>query len=347
MDNEFAELRESSAELAFWNSLLWENDTATIGDWVLVDAWYRSRCLELPQTGDAMVPGLDMVNHSSKPTAYYDEDNEGVVLRMRPGCEAAVGEEINISYGEAKPAAEMLFSYGFIDKDTTGHQLTLPLDAIPHDPLAKAKFHAFEGAPIVSLVRSDRGFKWHSPFAHFMCLNEEDGLDFRVLQEKTGERQLRLFWQDEDVTGQTEDFETLVQGHPLCQIFKLRTVAVVHELVTTQLGRIDREISPGQLEPLREAGLLRDDCLQAALALRGIEGDLLRGAVEMLESQVRLPKHHHHPRGVMEVTFGLPIQASDAMWKACRHRFASASRVLPNMIKLLLPRSSLPRFFFS
>lgn len=318
LDNEFAELREKSASLPFWNGLFWEQEKATIEDWVLADAWFRSRCLELPQMGDSMVPGLDMVNHSSTPTAYYDEkDTDGVVLALRPGCKASCGEEITISYGEAKPAAEMLFSYGFIDRDTIGHELTLPLDPLPDDPLAKAKLHAFDGPPIVRLSRTDGAFRWDSPFAHFMCLNEEDGLDFRVLQDKSGERQLRLFWQEEDVTGQADQFEALVQGHPLCQVFKLRAVAVLHELVATQLETIGSGFPRGQretigsdipherlegigsaivheqLEPARAEGPMRDECIQAAEALREIELGILQGAAEMLETQVRFSDEHH------------------------------------------------------
>ena len=115
---EFEDLREKTTELPFWNAQLWENDEVTIEDWILVDAWYRSRCLEMPRAGNAMVPGLDMVNHAHKATAVYEEDNNGdVILKIRPECQVKQGEEISISYGDAKPAAEMLFSYGFIDTE--------------------------------------------------------------------------------------------------------------------------------------------------------------------------------------------------------------------------------------
>ncbi|KAH7149555.1 hypothetical protein B0J13DRAFT_308754 [Dactylonectria estremocensis] len=285
---EFDDLHEKSSALAFWNSLFWEKDTATLQHWILADAWYRSRCLELPRAGDAMVPGLDMVNHSHVPTAYYDEDGQdGVVLMLRPGVEVTGGEEVTISYGEAKSAAEMLFSYGFIDPDSATHELVLPLDTLPGDPLGKAKFHAFEGRPTMKLSRTDGGVEWSSPFAYFMCLNEEDGVDFGVLQGTDGEQQLRLFWQGEDVTERAHDFQTLIEGHPLQQVFKLRVVAVLHDLVSTQLMHLGSDFSHDQLEPLRQSGQVREECTRAAVALRELEASILEMAAEALEEQVR------------------------------------------------------------
>ncbi|CAM1500952.1 Fc.00g101140.m01.CDS01 [Cosmosporella sp. VM-42] len=284
---EFDELHEKTSELQFWNALFWEKGNATIDDWVLVDAWYRSRCLELPRAGDAMVPGLDMVNHSAKPTAYYEEDDkDDILLVLRPSSGVTCGEEITISYGEAKSAAEMLFSYGFVDPDSANQELVLPLGALPDDPLGRAKLHISRAVPSVKLSRTDGRLEWHSPFAYLMVLNEEDGLEFRLLQEKDGEQQLKLFWQDEDVTTQTDEFEALIRDHALCPVFRLRVVAVLHELVSTQLARMERsEFSHDQLAPLQLAGLVREECILAAEALRVVETSLLESAVEALETE--------------------------------------------------------------
>ncbi|RSL94464.1 hypothetical protein CDV31_014287 [Fusarium ambrosium] len=285
LNNEFDELREKSSGLVFWNSLFWEKETATIQDWILIDALYRSRCLELPRAGDAMVPGLDMANHSHDPTAYYEEDDkDDIMLLLRPGVEVTGGEEVSISYGEKSPA-EMLFSYGFIDRDSAAHELTLPLEALPDDPLGKAKLHIFKAPPTLKLSRSDGGLSWHSPFAYLMCLNEEDGLEFRVLQGKDGERELKLFWHDQDVTARADDFEVLIEQHPLCQVFRLRVVAVLHEVVSTQLTHLPSEISHDQLDPLRRAGLVREECIRAAETLWEVEASVLESAAEVLEQQ--------------------------------------------------------------
>ncbi|KND86675.1 SET domain-containing protein 8 [Tolypocladium ophioglossoides CBS 100239] len=247
--NEFDELREATKALPFWNSILWEQNTASVDDWVLADAWYRSRCLELPQIGAAMVPGLDMVNHSSRPTAYYEVNGSNdVALLMRPGCTASRGQEVTISYGESKSAAEMLFSYGFIDSDRTARELTLHLEPFPDDPLAKAKLHVFNGLPT------------------------EDGLEFRLQQDTMGKRQLRLLWQGDDVTERAADFEALIRGHDLCEVFKLRAVAVLHERVEIQLTSIKGGPSEDQLQQLAAAGLLKDEFVEAARVLKEVEG---------------------------------------------------------------------------
>ncbi|KAM0344633.1 hypothetical protein ACHAPU_007407 [Fusarium lateritium] len=285
LNKEFDELQEKSSGLPFWNSLFWEKETVTIREWVLVDAWYRSRCLELPQAGHAMVPGLDMANHSHSPSAYYDEDNnDDVVLVVRPGAEVAAGEEVNISYGEKSPA-EMLFSYGFIDSESKVEELTLPLEVLPDDPLANAKLHVFKGPPTLELSRLGGKISWHSPFAYLMCLNEEDGLEFKILQKEDGERELKLFWQEEDVTARADDFEDLIKDHPLCPIFRLRVVSILRELVSDHEMQLSSEISHDQLEPLRQAGLVRDDRLRTIERLREIEADVLQGAATALDEQ--------------------------------------------------------------
>ncbi|POR32621.1 SET domain protein [Tolypocladium paradoxum] len=293
--DEFDELREATEALPFWNAILWEQSTASFDDWVLADAWYRSRCLELPQIGDAMVPGLDMVNHSSSPTAYYDVNgNDDVVLLMRPGCTAPRGQEVTISYGEAKSAAEMLFTYGFIDRDSAARELTLHLDPFPDDPLAKAKLHVFNGLPTVKLSQDGQTVKWDSPFTYLMCLNEEDGLEFRLLQDTTGQRQLRLLWQGDDVTERAAEFEALIQGHDLCEVFKLRAVAVLHERVETQLASIKGGPPEDQLQPLVEAGLLKEECVDVARALKEVEGPVLEAATQALESEKSILLAHDH-----------------------------------------------------
>jgi hypothetical protein len=232
-----------------------------------------------------MVPALDMANHSSAPTAYYEENDEGdVIMLLRPESTVLMGQEVTISYGDAKPAAEMLFSYGFVDEDaTTGSrkETTLPLDSFPDDPLAKVKLHAYGGPPSLRLFRTEGAVHWDAPFVHFMCLNEEDGLDFRVLQGTDGERHLRLFWQDSDVTGQANEFESLTENHPLRSVFRLRAVAVLHEQISTQLERIRAPLSPDQL------GGVREEYSQAAQTLRRLETELLEDAAMALDSQVR------------------------------------------------------------
>ncbi|KAG5928618.1 hypothetical protein E4U42_000333 [Claviceps africana] len=296
LQSEFEMLHDLSEDLPFWNTLFWVDETISLQDWLLVDAWYRSRCLELPGLGTAMVPALDMVNHSSQPFSLYEVDeNEDVVLVVRPEVDISEGEEMTISYGAAKSASEMLFNYGFVDPTNAGSAMTLPLHPFPDDPLAKAKVHIFHGAKTLHLsLKADkeaggedkeegiRRCTWHSPFVYLMCLNEEDGLSFQLLQDTEGGRNLRLFWQDQDVTERADDFEALIRGHKLYQVFRLRAVTVVLQTVEEQLGSIRTGQCDAELELLQIAGELRPDCIAAAKALKDAEEQLLAEAWEAL-----------------------------------------------------------------
>jgi len=280
---EFDAVQSTSSVIPCWNELLWENKTVSFRDWVRLDALYRSRCLELPRSGESMVPCIDMINHSAEPTAYYDENaKDDVVLLVRPGVDLEKGEEVTISYGEAKSAAEMLFSYGFIDPASTIESLVLPIEPFDDDPLAKAKLVGFGEPPRVHLERerSSGSTSWKSPFVHLMCVNEEDGLEFRVLQDTEGGRQLRIFWQEDDVTDRVKDFESLLQSRPLHALFRLRAVIVVQECLQTQLGQAE------SYESVSEPGDVRPECLAAAQTLRTIEKGLLQSGIQALEVEV-------------------------------------------------------------
>jgi len=279
LDHEFDQLREKSSGLPFWDSLFWDRDACTISDWALVDAWYRSRCLELPTIGDAMVPCVDMANHSNDPDAYYDEDSEGdVEILLRPGFTVKTGDEVSITYGKFKSAAEMLFSYGFIDPSSSSKdEMTLAVESFPDDPLAQAKVHMFGGLPTVRLSRTDGKLTWESAFLHFMVLNEEDGLDFRILQDNDGGRELRLFWQEEDVTGRAQDFETITKDHPHSLLFRLRAVTVLAQQLSNQLDRI-RSVPEGTTG-------VRKACVEFSKVLKDIEGSLLEDTLSSLEKE--------------------------------------------------------------
>ncbi|KAH6604652.1 hypothetical protein Trco_006359 [Trichoderma cornu-damae] len=284
LSNEYDELCKQASDLPFWNALFWE--PGTLEDWILADALYRSRCLELPRAGHAMVPGLDMANHSLAHSAYYDEGPDGdVVLLPSPGSSVSAGGEITISYGEAKSAAEMLFSYGFIDHESSVKELTLHLDALPDDPLGRAKIRVYRGPRTVRLSLTGQAFQWYSPFLYLLVLNEEDGLAFRVVQDTSGGRQLKLLWQGEDVTQRTDELETLVRDHHLYQVFKLRAVAVLGERAAMQLDRISSGPSYGATEQSQAANQPRAECRLAAERLRDLETQVLQGVAEALENE--------------------------------------------------------------
>ena len=61
---------------------------------------YRSRALEFPGVGDAMVPCIDMANHASgnATAALYETDDDGnALLELRQDKEIPPGGEITIT----------------------------------------------------------------------------------------------------------------------------------------------------------------------------------------------------------------------------------------------------------
>jgi hypothetical protein len=104
LEKEYALLRERTEEISWCQRDWWDEETGCLSfdDWKHVDAVYRSRALDLPGTGHAMVPCVDMANHASgDPTmALYDTDREGNgILGLREGKEKSVvaGTEVTIT----------------------------------------------------------------------------------------------------------------------------------------------------------------------------------------------------------------------------------------------------------
>ncbi|PHH70613.1 hypothetical protein CDD82_7015 [Ophiocordyceps australis] len=284
VSSEFHQLRRQTEQLGFWYDFLWKTEAASLSHWILVDAWYRSRSLELPGIGPAMVPVLDMANHATNPSAYYQVDNDGTVtLILRPGCSLSPGDELTISYGATKSAAEMLFTYGFMDAQSTTNQMLLFLDTLPDDPLAEAKLQVFGTRPTLKLSCESSNVTWDCPFVYLMCLNQEDGLQFRLLQQTDGTRYLKLFWQDEDVTDRADDFEALIHQHPLRRVFELRAVMVMHERVACQLEQMQSGWQ--EVGKLVESGMMNNDCITTARTLREVEGRLLDAAAQALDDE--------------------------------------------------------------
>ncbi|CAL3972609.1 unnamed protein product [Diplocarpon coronariae] len=285
LNQEFEELREKTTEIAWCQKCWWEQESLTYQDWFLLDAWYRSRCLEVPNTGESMIPGIDMVNHSSEANSYYERTlDNNIALLLRPGLELDAESEITISYGSSKTEAEMLFSYGFIDQASTAKGLTLTIDPFPDDPLGKAKAAAFPKAKTVSIFRDGEEIAWDSPFLYFMSLNEEDGLEFKVLQETDGSLgRLRVFFQETDVTNATDQFERHTNGHELKDIFSLRVVALLQDRIQQQLECLYG--SEDTVQSLESTRLVSQDRHKSALQLRKSEASMLEEAYEATNKQ--------------------------------------------------------------
>lgn len=279
LTREFDELREQSLELDWWRSALWDSRLVHLEDWFLVDSWFRSRVLELPRSGLSLVPCLDMANHNQEANAYYEETIQGEVhLLRRPGYAINTGDEITITYGSEKSAAEMLFTYGFLDPSSQVGGLRLRMSPLQDDPLGKAKVHIFQGNTSIELKSTICKVEWSCPFAYLACLNEEDGLNFKLLQSSDGSQELRLFWQDEDVTDKVESFDELIVSHELHDIYRLRVNMVVSKRLEEQLERLASSPSDDIVSP--NATHVRE--------LKRIEKGFIEKALSSLQEEVSM-----------------------------------------------------------
>ncbi|RDH38538.1 hypothetical protein BDQ94DRAFT_165669 [Aspergillus welwitschiae] len=299
LEKEFEHLRQSTEGLDWCDKYWWDEDTGklTFNDWKYVDALYRSRMVDLPRHGHAMVPCIDMANHASEGTvkALYDEDADGnAVLQLREGRSLRADEEVTISYGDEKSASELIFSYGFLDEHTTdAKQIFLDLDIPDDDPLKIAKKAFCKDTPGVKILATSpdssetvAATTWDSPIIWWACVNEEDGLDFNVLQTNDGGRELKAIWNGQEVSdpGCLRD---LLAADPRWDIYQLRAAVLILERLETQffvLRQTDMMISEiRENEDMR--AVFDPYVFQTILRLRELESKLMEQAIEDLVNQ--------------------------------------------------------------
>ncbi|KPI43249.1 Transcriptional activator protein acu-15 [Cyphellophora attinorum] len=239
LEREFEQLRELTAELSWCQRAWWsaEHGVMTFDDWKLADAMYRSRALELPHgVGDSMVPVLDMANHASdnRSNARFEVDENGnVLLLVRDDKTIAPEEEITIMYGVGG-ACEMIFSYGFLEEGaSSAREMFLSLSIPEDDPLRLAKIRYAKEAPGVRVYVTATGdVEWDSNYLWWACVNEEDGLDFRIMQTNDGERELRAVWKEEDFD--PHHFRDILAADNLWSVFALRANVLIQQRFESQ-----------------------------------------------------------------------------------------------------------------
>ena len=289
LDREFTLLRERTTSIDWCHKHWWDVETSmlTYDDWKQVDAMYRSRALDLPGTGHAMVPCIDMANHASDDdtSALYDTDSHGDAnLTLRDGKHLSANAEVTITYGDEKGACEMLFSYGFIESTMpSARELFLDLEISNDDPLKLAKKAISNSAPGFRLFLDGNAIGWESSFIWLIIVNEEDGLGFKVLQTDRGEQELQLLWNDEAIADVSK-LQTLTEDDPLRDVFDLRAVTTLQTRVEQQLFRL--EGSKKYVNEVLETDTIESSVRDQIWKLRDVEETLLLHAYEEFESKV-------------------------------------------------------------
>lgn len=289
LEREFGDLKESLAENAWAQKHWWDHQTGRLNfvDWMLVDALYRSRSLDLPGLGHAMVPCIDLANHASQssPQATYELGVDGSVVLQSKGGQIIEGEEICISYGDDKSACEMLFSYGFLEFNMyTPVVVFLDLDIPEDDPLRMVKKTENKETPGFRIVVERDDLNWEGDYVWWSCVNEEDGLDFRVAQEVGGARQLETVWHGQQVD--PSGLRSLLEKDPKWKIFQLRAVVMLEERVQLQLNHL--EGSEATFAEAKGQEGVRDVVWDSIAKLRSLESGFIDHFQWVLDEQVLL-----------------------------------------------------------
>jgi hypothetical protein len=290
LEREFDMLREATTPIDWCRQHWWDPEAGwlCLEHWKYVDAMYRSRALDLLGT-DAMVPCIDMANHASgrDTLARYDLDADGnAILVLLAGRTCRPGEEISITYGDAKGACEMLFSYGFIEHTMcSARELYLDLDIPSDDPLKLAKQAVAHCAPGFRLFTEGEAVGWEGPWVWLVCVNEEDGLKFRLLRTHDEERELRLLWQDVEIDSVSQ-LEPLLRTQPLWEVFQLRAITLLQARVKLQLMSLQNDPSHSPGEGISDHEIEAGGRDLAITRLRDLEGTLMLQAYDDFESQV-------------------------------------------------------------
>lgn len=276
----------------------------------MVDAIYRSRAMDLPRTGLALVPVIDMANHASgaATNAHYDTDGHGNAVLLTYGAHAPrAGQEILITYGDDKGACEMLFSYGFIDPNlATARTMFLDIASPADDPLRHAKTAAFDVPPGFRLFvvpatgageeegEGGEEVAWYGPAVWLLCVNEEDGLSIRVAQLNDGGTELQKFWKGRELSD-ILSLERALERERMLDVFRLRAYVSMNARVREQLSRLEETYARfwgggtvGGDSDAREGGETdaREEVKAVVGRLSHLEGALLRMALGQWEGLV-------------------------------------------------------------
>lgn len=277
----------------------WDVNTGRLSlqDWIFVDAMYRSRALDLPGTGHSMVPCIDMANHASgdRTGAIYETDSNGnAVLLIRPGIHVEPNDEITITYGDEKGASEMVFSYGFLEEELDAFgakQLFLDLDIPEDDPLGSAKKAVSDVAPGFRLHTNPETGRpaWESQFVWWICVNQEDGLNFQVLQTNNGEQTLQSTWNGHELSSSdTRNLERLLQKHDKWPVFELRATVIIQERLMSQYQQLlDSDPVVRNWGHFIDEKIIRRGVWDTVGRLRELERNLIKDGIDELENKVR------------------------------------------------------------
>lgn len=210
----------------------------------------------------------------------------------------------------------MIFSYGFLEHDMAdARQLFLDLDIPDDDPLKPAKKAVCGEAPGLRLFRTeDGGADWESAFVWWACVNEEDGLDFGVVQSVDGQRELKVFWKGNEIGGmpavqlqqqqQQQSLTDLLRADRQWPVFELRATVMIAARLDEQAAQLrDSEAYVGRWREYVDVGVggqdedvaIRPAVWRMAMRLRQLELALIEDGLRSVEQKVCQPLERCSP----------------------------------------------------
>ena len=186
----------------------------------------------------------------------------------------------------------MIHSYGFLEEGmVTARDIFVDLSIPDDDPLKGAKWAVSSCAPGVRIMVSGDKIHWESEFIWIICLNEEDGLLFRIAQTVEGDQELQVTWKGQSLSD-TSQLRGLLKTDPLWDLYHLRAIAYIQERIEKQ----QRFMSKSQESLLPKSNEAHPDIREGprvmALGLRELEAKLLLQACEYFEAEVNSPSFH-------------------------------------------------------
>ena len=260
-------------------------------DWLIVDAMYRSRVLDLPHHGHCMVPCIDLANHArgEMAIAVYGEDPEhNATLQLRVGKTLKAGQEITITYGDEKGACEMLFSYGFLEQGMqTAETLFLSLAIPDSDSSRSGKMEIAGCAPGFKLIDTDDGeIDWSGDFIWLACVGFGDGLCFKLATTTDGCHETQCFFNEHELVGGAAQLRALLAQTDLWEVYHLRALTILQQRVFEQLLALDGTQEVMEAQSHGEDTDVRSRPYQLCMQLRKLEFELLNTAYEQFEREV-------------------------------------------------------------
>ncbi len=134
--------------------------------------------------------------------------------------------------------------------------MTLNLEVPGDDPLKEAKEATATAAPAARISWADDEdtsllTRWESSFLWLMCVNEEDGLKFEVVDCADGAPTLVMSWCGHDLTEDTGRLESLLRNDIRWPLYELRAIVIMQERVQAQLQRLG-DSEAGRQQPQRQ-----------------------------------------------------------------------------------------------